>query len=161
VRTPIMASSGCNRDAPAHTATHSSTAPLPIHELAPAHTTTHGKRKCVATTPLPVHSSQRGSGHAQVWQGGKTRAHDNHGLHLFCLGRAAVVVLLCFQLRLVRRQAWITPPKAAAPPSTPPSPSSGAIPRYSFKVGGWHLKNVAVAPPYAQQRKFHTSTPMR
>jgi len=190
----------------------------------PAHAATHGKRKRVAVTPLPVHSSLRGFGRGrentcarQSWPprvatemrrhtlrrtrvkhrspsmgthrhasprtasesvslqrrfpstlaseapatGGKTRAHDNHGLHLFCLGRAAVVVLRCFQLRWVRCQAWITPPKEAASPSTPPSPSSGAIPRYSFQVGGWHLKNAAVAPPQAQQRKFHTSTPMR
>ena len=79
--------------------------------------------------------------------GGKTRAPDNHGLHLYCLGRAAVVILRCFRLRWVRCQAWITPPKPAAPPSTTPSPSSGAIPRYPFQVGGWHLKNVAVPPP--------------
>jgi len=63
VRTPIMASTSCNRDASRHTATHSSKTPLPIHGHAPSRITTHGKRKRVATTPLPVHFSQRGSGH--------------------------------------------------------------------------------------------------
>jgi len=168
VRKPIMASTCCNRDAPAHTETHSRTTPLPIHGHAPARTTTHGKRKRVATTPVPVHSSRRGSGRGrentyarQSWTprvatethqhtprrtrvqhrspsmgthrhasprtasksvslqrrfpsttsseapdtGGKTRAHDNHGLHLFWLGRATVSVLRCFQLQWVRCQS--------------------------------------------------------
>jgi len=46
VHRPVMASTCCNRDAPAHTATH-------------------GKRNRVATTPLPVHSGRRGSGHGR------------------------------------------------------------------------------------------------
>ena len=65
VRTPIRASTCCNRDASTHTATHSSKTPLPIHGHAPARITTHGKQKRVATTPLPVHYIQRGSGHGR------------------------------------------------------------------------------------------------